>query len=344
MVTVACLAAALAADSFNVHLLPAKMSALITLDFAAIKDAGYWDEEIREVYTEALGRNGPFRRVSETLAVNPETVKTLTFAVAEKTGSGPPKALILINGEFPFEKASKALLAMGDKGELTTLKMHEQPVYFDHNEAKALYFTLLDGETLLLCEDKALMKEALDGLAEARKPAEEVAEWLDFEGKGDAVFRASAILPPEARRGLANVPQFKNLAEKLEQVQIAGFLGAAPRLRLRVKTAGAETATQLKSALDGLMLLAKLAIATNPNERPEAAAILDKLTLRTDNANLEIAGAVDQDFFAKMVKSERQKGREMRKKFKERREQRDREKKEGKNPPAEKKVELKLGG
>ncbi len=310
--------AAATADGFNTHFLPAQLSALVELDFGLVKDAGYWDEEIREAYTEALGRNGPFRRVSETLAVNPETVKTLTFAVtARPAGGGQPKALIVVGGEFPFDKATKALADMGEKGELTTIKVHEQPVYFDHNEARAMYFTLIDAETLLISEDRALVKDALDGLHDARKPSPEVAAWLDFERAAPAAVRVSAMIPPEAKRGMGQVPQLKAVADKLDQIQFVGHLGDSPHGKLRVKATDTAAAVQLKGALDGLLLLGKMMNAANPD--PRAADLMDKLSLRTDNAFLDVNLTLSKDIFEEMVKTQRQAGKEMRKKIRERR-------------------------
>ena len=88
---------------------------------------------------------GPtYATFAKLLDVEPKSLEKFTICETNAGGPGPERILFIVNGDFPFEKATKGLADLGKQGELTTLTVHDQPIYYNHRAKDASYFTLLD--------------------------------------------------------------------------------------------------------------------------------------------------------------------------------------------------------
>jgi hypothetical protein len=308
----ACLAVPGADDDLTPFLYPEKTQRVAIINMAAIRDSGLFTEEIVRGFDRAIKENEQLKKIVDILKFDPKSLNAVT--ICEVNDARPPQnAFMIVSGVFAYESASKQLAELGKTGELTAMSFEDQPVYFNHQNREASFFSLLDDKTLILSANKDLVKDALAG-----------------------------ALPPDARRGLSRVPQLAPLADKLVGYNVVGKLGANPKLQLRLTLTEAQAATQAVAAFNGLLELGKLALANNP-ERNDVREILEKLTLTADKADLVaeinvtaeklgewiVQSRKDREKFEERMKARRAKMRERDK---------EREKDGKKDPPAEGKV------
>jgi hypothetical protein len=303
------------------HLYPQATERIAIINFGIIRDSGYWTEDINKGFERGFADNEQAERIAKLLEIEPKSLEKFTICETNAGGPGPERVLFIVNGKFPFEKANKALEELGKQGELTTLTIHDQPVYYNHRSREASYFTLLDDQTLVFAMAKNLITDALDGLKELREPKPALAERLKWEEDAKTyAFRLTGVLPDEAREGLSQVPQFAELAKKMEGYNVLGTLGESPRLKLTINMADAESATQLATTLNGLMNFAKL--TANANPRQDLIAILDKVTIRGESKEVNAEVTISAEQFADIVVQNREERSKWEEKAKERREKR----------------------
>jgi len=322
-----------AVDDISKYLFPKETKRLAIINFNAIRDSGYWTEEINEGFERGLRDNEQFERITKLMEINPQHLEQFTICETN-TGQGPERLFFIIRGQFAYEKAAKGLEEMGKSGELTSLTIHDLPVYYNHRSREASYFALVDDHTLVMSPGKNLLTDALDGLKELREPSKELADRLNAKALDSFAFRLAGVIPDEAKRGLKQVPQFEPIADDLVSYDIVGSLGESPRLQVRLTMSDETAASQCVNALTALIAFAKL---TGGGARPDLIALLDKVSVKSDELEVLAELTVTQKQFGDLVVQGREDREKMRARFKERRERRlkmkDNEKKD--NPPAD---------
>ena len=313
------------------HLYPQTTERVAIINFGVIRDSGYWTDEINQGFEQGFADNEQAQRIVKLLDVEPKSLEKFTICETNVGGPGPERILFIVNGKFPFEKATQGLADLGKQGELTTLTVHDQPIYYNHRAKDASYFTLLDEHTLVFSAAKGLITDALDGLKDLREPKPALLERLKWE-EDVATFavRLTGVLPPEAREGIGRIPNMEAVAKKLEGYNMIALLGENPSVKVTLDMADAESATQMATQLNGFITFAKLTAAQNP--RQDLVALLDKLSIRGESKEVNINLAISAEQFADIVLQNKKDREKWQEKAKERRDQR-RKMREGKTTP-----------
>jgi hypothetical protein len=310
------------ADEISKHLLPKDTERLAVVNFAVIRDSGYWTEDISQGFERGMRDNEQFERVAKLLEIEPKHLEKFTICETNQ-GRGPERVLFIVNGEFPLEKASKGLEDMSKAGELTALTIHDQPVYYNHRARDASYFALLDEHTIIVSPAKRLVEDALEGLKELREPKPEVSDRLNLQQSSEFAVRLAGVIPDEAKAGLARVPQFVEIADKVKAYDVVGTLGENPRLQVKFTMEDSASATKGVGVLNGLVAFAKLTGGAAP--RPDLIALLDKLSIRANDAEIVADISITSQQMADMVSENRKDREKWEARMKERREKMRRE-------------------
>jgi hypothetical protein len=317
------------------HLFPQTTERIAIVNFAVLRDSGYWTEEINKGFEQGFADNEQAQRIVKLLEVEPKSLEKFTICETNVGAQGPDRVLFIVNGAFPFEKATKALGDLAKEGELTTLTIHDQPVYYNHRSKEASYFTLLDEHTLVFSTAKGLITDSLDGLKDLREPKPELKDRLKWEeDETNFAARLTGVLPPEAREGLGRIPNMEEVAKKMLGYNVIATLGDNPHVKITLDMADAESATQLATVLNGFITFAKLTATQNP--RQDLVALIDKLSIRGESKEVNISLTITAEQFADIVSKNKEDRGKWEEKAKERREQR-RKARESKNaqPPAD---------
>jgi hypothetical protein len=316
------------------HLYPQATERIAIINFAVIRESGYWTEEIDKGFERGFADNEQAERIAKLLEVEPKSLEKFIICETSVGGPGPERVLFIVNGTFPFEKAKQGLADLGKQGELTTLTIHDQPVYYNHRAKDASYFTLLDEHTLIFSMAKGLITDALDGLKDLREPKPALLERLKWEedAKSYAV-RLTGILPDEAREGLSRIPQMADLAKKMQGYNVLATLGDSPRVKVTLNMEDSESATQLATILNGFVNFAKLTALNNP--RQDLVAVLDKLSIRGESKDVNVDLSISSEQLADIVNQNKKDRDKWEERAKERREQRKKAREGKQAPPAD---------
>jgi len=320
------------ADDEIRHLYPQTTERIAIINFTVIRESGYWTEDIDRGFERGFADNEQAQQIAKLLEIEPKSLEKFTICETNAGAPGPDRVLFIVNGKFPFEKATQGLADLAKQGELTTLTVHDQPVYYNHRARDASYFTLLDDHTMVFSAAKGLITDALDGLKDLREPKPELAERLHWEEEVSTfAVRLSGILPPEAREGIGRIPQLAPIAKKLLGYNVIATLGENPGVKITLEMEDAESATLLATTLNGFLTFAKL--TGNQNPRQDLIAILDKISIRGESKEVNCTVSISGEQLADIVSQNRKDRDKMEAKFKERREAR-RKARDGKSPPA----------
>ena len=313
------------------HLYPQTTERIAIINFAVIRDSGYWTEEINKGFEQGFADNEQAKVISKLLDVEPNSLEKFTICETNVGGPGPDRVLFIVNGKFPFDKAAQGLADLGKQGELTTLTVHDQPVYYNHRAKDASYFTLLDDHTLIFSAAKGLITDSLDGLKDLREPKPELLERLKWEEDTTTfAIKLTGVLPPEARDGIGRIPNMEAIAKKLEGYNVIATLGENPAVKITLNMADSESATMMATQLNGFVTFAKLTASQNP--RQDLVALLDKLSIRGESKEVNISLTISSEQFADIVLQNKKDREKWQEKAKERRDQR-RKARDGKTPP-----------
>lgn len=313
------------------HLFPQTTERVAIINFAVIRDSGYWTEDIEKGFERGFADNEQAERIVKLLEVEPKTLEKFTICETNVGGPGPERVLFIVNGKFPFEKATQALADLGKQGELTTLTVHDQPVYYNHRSKEASYFTLLDEHTLVFSVAKGLITDALDGLKDLREPKPALLERLKWEEDAKTfAVRLTGVLPEEAREGISKIPQLETVAKKLDGYNVLATLGESPGVKITLNMQDSESATQFATILNGFITFAKLTAIQNP--RQDLVALLDKISIRGESKDVNVSLSISSEQLADIVVQNKKDREKWETKAKERREAR---KKAREGKPAE---------
>jgi len=330
LLAVAAICSALDDDAAR-HLYPQSTERIAIINFSVIRESGYWTDEINKGFEQGFADNEQAQRIAKLLDIEPKKLEKFTICETNIGSAGPDRVLFIVNGNFPFEKATQELASLGKQGELTTLTVHDQPIYYNHRAKDASYFTLLDEHTLVFSAAKALITDALDGLKDLREPKPELLERLRWEEDVSTfAIRLTGVLPPEARDGIGRIPNMEAVAKKLEGYNLVATLGENPHVKITLDMADSESATQMATTLNGFITFAKLTASQNP--RQDLVALLDKLSIRGESKEVNIDLTISSEQFADIVMQNKKDREKWEGKAKERREQRRKALREGKSP------------
>ena len=144
-------------SEINPHLYPSKISSIVVIDFESIRSTGLFAKEMAEDFEVFLQDNEHFRKLNDLLGVNLSDLTTkITICSSGQirdSDEGGGDYLSISNGKFSYEKISKALEEMAERGELSVFKIDDLPIYFNHRSRQAIYFGIVD-EGVMIASSK----------------------------------------------------------------------------------------------------------------------------------------------------------------------------------------------
>lgn len=304
---------------FNQYLYPSKTGLIAVIDLQIAKRSGFFDERLEQGFDNLLQGNAQLKQLSELLNFNPlEKLTKITICGSDQQQE--QSFLLIVNGQFPYEKFSQTLDKMVDDGQLSLFDVKELNVYFNHRERKAMYFALIDQHTVIATPSKTWITDSIEGLAEFRTLDGDLtqrAEWKKEEP--NQALRLSGLFPEQARRQIARNPQLAVIAPKLVGYNVSVQLQERPRFRVRLTMTDAEAADQTSLILNTLVRLGEAALANS--ERQDLLQMLRQLKIDPEDEHVIADVTISGDLFRTIL----QNNDERRERFRERRQRAEQE-------------------
>lgn len=276
--------AVIGAENLNPHLYPSSANMIATVDLNAVRRSGFFNEDLQRGFEQAINANEQVQRLARLLSFDP--VKDLaTFTICASGQGRDAQALMIVNGQFPYEKLTTALKDMAKKGELTELSFNDLPIYFNHRARQAVYFAVIDGGTAIASSSKKLLEDAIQGLTDLRQPKPELQERLTWKDEGTPAVRLAGVFPEEARRQMERVPQFGAFAKDLVGYNMIFQFGEPNHFEARLTLKETAAAKQAATTFKMLLQLGKVALQ-NSGQRPDMLEMLTNLRVEDKDRDL----------------------------------------------------------
>ena len=293
---------------FNKYLYPESTNILVIVDLQKVRRSPLFTADMQAGFDAMINQNDQVKRLAKMLDFDPSRdLSTFTMCGNGKPG-GDDDGLIIVNGQFPYDKLTVSFDEMVDGGEITKVQIEEMPVYYTHKAREAFFFTLIDGNTVVLSKNRKTLGNAIEGLSQLREPGEELAARLDAaDGDGEAAEPAvqiAGLFPEDARRQMGRVPQLSAVADELVGYSFKAAFGSPSRFRgvLTLKSSGsAEAAKNTFEQLKGFGVGALRA----SGQRSDLVELLEGMQLGTDDENLTVRVDVPEELMTQIVENNR---------------------------------------
>ncbi|MFO0944485.1 MAG: hypothetical protein U1D30_00845 [Planctomycetota bacterium] len=324
------------AEDINSHMYLKDTTLVAIFDLAGIRKTGLFEDDLKDAFDNIINSNEQVQKVGKILNFDPSKEVT-RFTICGGRQQGPEASVLLIvNGEFPYDKLVAALGEMVDKGELTSISINDLPVYFNHRARNAIYFALVDGQTVITSSSKAMIEDAIQGLTELREPAEELAGRLKWDDGKESppLIHLIGLFPDEFRRQMATFPPLKPIADRMVAYNLVVRVEEEAEFQARLTLEDPTTAQQSVRVFKAMIELGKAALS-NADRRPDIVEMLGGVKLTAKDTDLYFDVAMRPALLQQILAGNRQ----ARDEFRERRREREEGKEAGDD--AEKKEEAK---
>lgn len=338
----ACLAMALclADEDVSLHLYPTGTKSIVVIDLIALRSSGLFDREMREGFEYFLEDNQHMKKLGEILNADlGQAAKRIT--ICSKGEMGPDAATLTVsNGDYPFDKFSKALSQMAEQGELTVFTVNDLPVYFNHRSREAIYFAIVDDGVMVASNRKSMIEDSIQGLTELRQPDEALLErlkWSAEDTKNEEIKPSvylAGVFPEAAREEMqSDQSPIKNIAKDMVGYNLTIHLGENVLFRGRLQLSSAEAATKAQKLFEFLVNGMKIFVA-NQQKRPDIVELMDTLEIKAQKSDLLFTLTAPKDMISKLQTADRNDPNSPRNRFrKAREEERKRRESGGESPP-----------
>jgi hypothetical protein len=289
-------------EEINGHLYPAKTNSIVVIDFEQIRASGLFAEQMAEDFESFLQDNEHFRKLNELLGVNLADETTRITICGQSVGPpGPPGSggggrgrgdfLSISNGRFSYEKISKVLEEMTERGELSRFTINDLPIYFNHRSREAIYFAIVDDGVMVASTRKAIIEDSIQGLTDLREPDKVLVERLQWssEDTKDETIKPSVymagVFPETARGALENSP-LKEIAKDMVGYNLTIHLGEKALFRGRLELATEESASRGEKMFNLFTNLMKTSIK-NRGDRPDMMELFGNIEIKADKKDLK---------------------------------------------------------
>jgi hypothetical protein len=206
--------------------------------------------------------------------------------IAGSTNGGEPKFVGVVHGKFDVNKIQDAVAAQAkEKGEdLEVLNKGGLKIYkFKGKGAsdKPVFATFADDHTAIFSPSPDQTESAAKG--GGGKPNAELVRALDKLGGTESIYGAG-VVTDEMKKGMANNPQFKDVAPKLQFFTGSFDVTNDLKLRLTVQTSDAKAADKVKMTLSQFVpILGIMAAGQSENLGPTVNELVKKIEIKKDD-------------------------------------------------------------
>ncbi len=306
-------------EEINGHLYPAKTNSIVVIDFDQIRASGLFAEQMAEDFESFLQDNEHFRKLNELLGVNLADETTRITICGQSVGPpGPPGGggrgrggdfLSISNGRFSYDKISKVLEEMTERGELSRFTINDLPVFFNHRSREAIYFTIVDDGVMVASTRKAIIEDSIQGLTDLREPDKVLIERLQWssEDTKDEKIKPSVymagVFPETARGALENSP-LREIAKDMVGYNLTIHLGEKAFFRGRLELATEESASRGEKMFNLFTNLMKTSIK-NRGDRPDMMELFGNIEIKADKKDLKFNLTAPKELLATVSENDR---------------------------------------
>lgn len=280
------------ADGINSHMYLKDTTLIAIFDLDRIRKTGLFEDDLKDAFDNIINSNEQVQKVGKILDFDPSKEVT-KFTICGGRQQGPDASVLLIvNGEFPYDKLVAALAEMTDKGELTSISINDLPVYFNHRARDAIYFALVDAETVITSSSKTMIEDAIQGLTDLREPPEDVARRLALDDGEESppLIHLIGMFPDEFRRQMGNFPPLKPIADRMVAYNLVVRVEKEAEFQARLTLEDPTTAQQSVRVFKAMIELGKAALS-NADRRPDIVEMLGgvQLTAKENDLYFDVA-------------------------------------------------------
>jgi hypothetical protein len=229
--------------------------------------------------------------------------KDIDSIVVSGTASKEPKLLAVIRGRFDVDKFHSAAQKVSKKNEdlkistvggtrLYEIAANDKTFVGAFANKNALVFTLNKDDTL------AAIKTV--GTREVRLNPSVISALGKLTGRESMV--TALVINDEMKKALEKVPQAKEIAPKLENVNLTITLTDEANIAILVGTSDAKSAVRTSQLLRQLKSLAELMVLNNEDLPPGVGDVLGAIRINAERTTVVVSLKVDKAMLEKLDK------------------------------------------
>lgn len=323
----------LTAEDLNRYLYPKETTLVAFFDLAGMRGTGIFDDDLKATFDEIIQSNEQVKRLGKILSFDPsKDISAFTVCAGAQQGPDAP-SLMIVNGEFPYDKIVAELEKLAESGELTAISINDLPVYFNHRSREAVFFGILDGKTVIASQSKLMLEDAIQGLTDLREPSEALAErlsWGNEERQSAPLIRLAGLFPETFRKAMGEFGPLAPIAEKMEGYNLTLHVEDEAMFQARLTLTDPSSAQTSVRVFRAMISMGKAALE-NADRRPDIVEMLGNVELTAKESDLFF----DVKMTPETLKSMLAANREDRNEFRKRREEREQREERGEKEPAE---------
>lgn len=223
---------------------------------------------------------------------------------------GPRGTFVSIsNGDFSYEKISKILQEMAERGELSTFTINDLPVYYNHRSREAIYFTIVDDGVMLASSKKAGIEDSIQGLTDLRTPNAALLDRLKWSAEDTkeeeikpSVYLAG-VFPETARKQLEDSP-LREIGKDMVGYNLTIHLGEQAKFRGRLELASEEAASRAEKTFNLFFGLMKTSVK-NQGSRPDMMELLSTAEIKANKKDLHFNMTAPKNLLSQVSENDR---------------------------------------
>jgi hypothetical protein len=235
-------------------LLPDDTTLIVSVNVKQVLDSPLGKQVLVPALQQGLKQHAQVTQSLTALGLDPlKDFDTLTLATSGVTSTDAEteagKLTAIVHGNFDLTKVHATGDALIKQKKLEMNMEGQTRIYENKTEKQTAYFAFLDKSSLVAAGNKANVLHAVTSSGKAPKLSKEMTALLGkIDGKQPVWF--AALASEEVKKGLAQLPQTSDVADKIN-----GFSGVVAvdkeiKLGMAIHTADTKSATTVSQLLD----------------------------------------------------------------------------------------------
>lgn len=296
--------------------LPDDTTLLVHVNIKQSLESPLGKKHITPLVQEQLKKNAELTQGLTALGFDPlRDFASLTLATSGIDSTEADKELakltIIAHGTFDLAKAHAAADAIikQDPKKLSVTGQGDTRIYEGKNDLQTVYFAFVDKTTLVASGKRAHVVAAVKGGKTPKLNKDMAAVLAKVDGKQSVWF--AALIPSEAKKALASMPQTEGIADKILSVSGGATLTKDFAGGLSIHTSDAKTAEAITTYLDSLKAAGKFALTQDTGLVQQigadvvktAADVVEGVQIGTSGGTASVTVKVTEASIQKMVKA-----------------------------------------
>jgi hypothetical protein len=279
-------------------LTPNDAEAVIFVNVRQIIDSPVFKKYALDEVKKGLTTNDQVKQAIQATGLDP--LKDVDSVLITAAGGTNSKALFAVRGSFDTTKLKTVADAqVKDKPDkLKSSKEGDVTIYEGKGDnGQSLFFTLTD-KAVLGSNDKSYLLDAANK-KNVGAPSKELKAVLDKVTGKESMYLA-AVISADTKKQLANNPQMKDIADKLDSATITLDMANDVQANVNIYTTDPKAAGTIKMQLNQFKQLGALMAAGNPDVADAAKELIDGIKISTDDKTVKVNLKVSQETIDKL--------------------------------------------